>query len=67
VSVPAMDMLWDSRMLPIGTRVWVYGDDVEAKNEKPTMPSTTTTTTTTTTGAPDSSAPVESSSAPPPG
>jgi len=46
VSVPAMDMLWDSKMLPIGTKVWVYGDDVEAANEKPTMPTTTTTTTT---------------------
>lgn len=49
VSVPAMDMLWASRMLPIGTKVWVYGDDVEAKNEKPTMPTTTTSTTSTTT------------------
>lgn len=46
VSVPAMDMLWDSKMLPIGTKVWVYGDDIEAANEKPTMPTTTTTTTT---------------------
>ncbi|MFM8945634.1 MAG: L,D-transpeptidase, partial [Actinomycetota bacterium] len=46
VSVPAMDMLWASKMLPIGTKVWVYGDDVEATNEKPTMPTTTTTTTT---------------------
>jgi len=46
VSVPAMDMLWESKMLPIGTKVWVYGDDVEATNEKPTMPTTTTTTTT---------------------
>ena len=64
VSVPAMDMLWDSRMLPIGTRVWVYGDDVEAKNEKPTMPSTTTSTSTTTTVVPDTSAESSTTSVP---
>ena len=62
VSVPAMDMLWDSRMLPVGTKVWVYGEDIEAENEKPTMPTTTTTTTSTTAPAvPDSTASTESS------
>jgi lipoprotein-anchoring transpeptidase ErfK/SrfK len=60
VSVPAMDMLWESRMLPIGTTVWVYGEDVEAANEKPTMP-TTTTTTTLAPDVSDSTASIESS------
>jgi hypothetical protein len=55
-----MDMLWESRMLPIGTTVWVYGEDVEAANEKPTMP-TTTTTTTLAPDVSDSTASIESS------
>jgi lipoprotein-anchoring transpeptidase ErfK/SrfK len=44
VSVPAMDMIWASGLVPKGTPVWVYGADPETKNEKPEMPTTTTTT-----------------------
>jgi hypothetical protein len=43
VSVPAMDMIWASGLVPKGTPVWVYGADPETKNEKPEMPTTTTT------------------------
>lgn len=52
VSVPAMDMIWKSKLLPKGTPVWVYGSDVPAENEKPEMPTTTTSTTSTTTIVP---------------
>jgi len=45
VSTAAMDMIWETGILPKGTTVWVYGDDVEAENEKPEMPTTTTSTT----------------------
>ncbi|MGA0205987.1 MAG: L,D-transpeptidase, partial [Ilumatobacteraceae bacterium] len=45
VSVSAMDMIWESGLVPKGTRVWVYGADPETENEKPEMPTTTTTTT----------------------
>jgi peptidoglycan hydrolase-like protein with peptidoglycan-binding domain len=55
VSVPAMDMIWASGLVPKGTAVWVYGADPETKNEKPQMPTTTTT------------APVPESSTPAPG
>ncbi len=44
VSVPAMDMIWASGLVPKGTAVWVYGADPETENEKPEMPTTTTTT-----------------------
>ena len=44
VSVPAMDMIWASGLVPKGTAVWVYGADPETKNEKPELPTTTTTT-----------------------
>lgn len=44
VSVPAMDMIWASGLVPKGTPVWVYGADPETKNEKPVIPTTTTTT-----------------------
>ena len=59
VSIPAMDMLWTLDWVGRGLRVWVYGDDVEAKNKPipippstttpPSTSSTTTTSTTTTT------------------
>lgn len=45
VSVPAMDMIWASGLIPKGTPVWVYGADPETENEKPVMPTTTTSTT----------------------
>ena len=45
VSVPAMDMIWASSLVPKGTPVWVYGADPETKNEKPELPTTTTSTT----------------------
>ena len=44
VSTAAMDMIWETGILPKGTPVWVYGNDIEAENEKPEMPTTTTTT-----------------------
>ena len=45
VSTAAMDMIWATGILPKGTPVWVYGNDLEAENEKPEMPTTTTSTT----------------------
>ena len=45
VSVPAMDMIWASGLIPKNTPVWVYGADPETENEKPEMPTTTTSTT----------------------
>ena len=48
VSTAAMDMIWETGILPKGTPVWVYGNDLEAENEKPEMPTTTTSTTSTT-------------------
>ena len=45
VSTAAMDMIWETGILPKGTPVWVYGNDLEAENEKPEMPTTTTSTT----------------------
>ncbi|MFZ9384005.1 MAG: L,D-transpeptidase family protein [Ilumatobacteraceae bacterium] len=45
VSVPAMDMIWASGLVPKNTPVWVYGADPETENEKPEMPTTTTSTT----------------------
>lgn len=42
VSVPAMDMIWASGLIPMGTAVWVYGADPETKNAKPEIPTTTT-------------------------
>ena len=69
VSIPAMDMLWTLDWVGRGLKVWVYGEDVEAKNKPipippstttppsttapPTSSSTTTTTTTTTVPAPN--------------
>ena len=44
VSTAAMDMIWETGILPKGTPVWVYGNDIEAENEKPEMPTTTTST-----------------------
>lgn len=38
VSTPAMDMIWASGLVPIGTPVWVYGDDVPALGEPPVPP-----------------------------
>ncbi|MSX21072.1 MAG: L,D-transpeptidase family protein [Actinobacteria bacterium] len=68
VSIPAMDMLWTLDWVGRGLRVWVYGEDVEAKNKPIPIPpptttprstsstttssTTTTSTTTTTTLAP---------------
>jgi len=59
VSIPAMDMLWTLDWVGRGLRVWVYGEDVEARNKPIPIPppttaprstsSTTTTSTTTTT------------------
>ena len=48
VSVAAMDMIWESGLVPLKTPVWVYGEDVEAEGEPPVIPTTTTTTTSTT-------------------
>lgn len=59
VSLPAMDMLWTLDWVKWGLRVWVYGEDVPARNKPiPVPPSTSSTsttvksTTTTTTTAP---------------
>lgn len=56
VSVPAMDMIWASGLVPKGTAVWVYGADPETKNEKPELP---TTTTSTTVPLPETSTPID--------
>lgn len=46
VSLPAMDMLWTLDWVKWGLKVWVYGEDVPARNKPiPIPPSTTTTTT----------------------
>lgn len=48
VSLPAMDMLWTLDWLKWGLRVWVYGEDIPARNKPiPIPPSTSSTTTTT--------------------
>ena len=50
-----MDMLWTLDWVKWGLRVWVYGDDVKARNKPiPIPPSTTTKHTTTTTVKPSS-------------
>jgi len=38
VSVPAMDMIWDSGLIPLGTPVIVSGNDVAPTGPKPTAP-----------------------------
>lgn len=43
VSVPAMDMIWDSGLIPKGFPVSVFGSDPEPKGPKPTAPPATTT------------------------
>lgn len=49
VSLQAMDMLWEIDWIKWGLRVWVYGDDVKARNKPiPIPPSTTTPKSTTT-------------------
>lgn len=35
VSTPAMDMIWASGLVPIGTPVWVYGEDVPPFGDPP--------------------------------
>jgi lipoprotein-anchoring transpeptidase ErfK/SrfK len=64
LGLKAMDYLWEQKWVKKGLRVWVYGEDTEARNKRVTTPptsttrppttssSTTTTTTTTTTVAP---------------
>ncbi|MEZ5258425.1 MAG: L,D-transpeptidase family protein [Ilumatobacteraceae bacterium] len=60
VSTAAMDMIWDSELVPQGTTVVVYGADVEAKGPRPTVPPATAAPTTTTTLV-DTSVPEETS------
>jgi peptidoglycan hydrolase-like protein with peptidoglycan-binding domain len=43
VSVPAMDMIWDTGLIPKGFPVSIFGDDVPAKGPAPTAPPATTT------------------------
>jgi peptidoglycan hydrolase-like protein with peptidoglycan-binding domain len=43
VSVPAMDMIWESGLVPKGFPVSVFGNDPEPKGPKPTVPVATTT------------------------
>lgn len=38
VSTPAMDMIWASGLVPVGTPVWVYGDDVPPAGDPPQPP-----------------------------
>ena len=69
VSVPAMDMIWDSGVIPKGTTVVVYGSDVEPTGPPPTLPPTTVSTTTLppeTTIPVDNTLPPETTVAPPP-
>ncbi len=40
VSVPAMDMIWASGLVPRGRAVWVYGADDEAETPPPSVPVT---------------------------
>jgi len=55
VSLPAMDMLWTMDWVKWGLRVWVYGDDVPARNKPIPIPPSTTARSTTTTTSPGSS------------
>ena len=48
VSTGAMDMIWASGLLPKGTPVWVYGEDIEPTGPPLTLPPTTTIAPTTT-------------------
>lgn len=63
VSVPAMDMIWDSGLVPKGTPVSVYGSDVEPSGPPPAAPPAPPPT-----AAPDTTAPtappVETTAAP---
>ncbi len=60
VSVPAMDMIWDSGLVPKGTTIVVYGADVEPTGPKPTAPPAPPPT-----AAPDTTAPpVETTATP---
>lgn len=43
VSVPAMDMIWESGLVPKGFPVSVFGNDPEPKGPKPSVPVATTT------------------------
>ncbi|MGA0878193.1 MAG: L,D-transpeptidase, partial [Ilumatobacteraceae bacterium] len=38
VSTPAMDMIWSTGLVPIGTPVWVYGEDVPPMGDPPQPP-----------------------------
>ncbi len=43
VSVPAMDMIWDSGLIPKGFPVSIFGNDPAPKGPKPSAPAATTT------------------------
>jgi len=62
VSLPAMDMLWTLDWVKWGLRVWVYGEDVPARNKPIPIPSSTTSTSSPSTSSPSTSSP--STSAP---
>ncbi len=70
VSTAAMDMIWDSGLVPKGTTVVVLGNDVEPTGPKPTLPPPTTAPPTTlppeTTVPPQTTLPPETTVAPPP-
>ncbi len=63
VSTPAMDMIWDTDLIPKGTPVVVYGNDVEPTGPRPTLPPATTAPPTTV--PVDSTVPPETTVAPP--
>ena len=66
VSIPAMDMIWGLDFVTKGLPVWVYGNDVDARNKPISPPPPTTvppsTSTTTTTTVPASSSTTTTSS-----
>lgn len=63
VSTPAMDMIWDSGLVPKGTTVVVYGNDVEPTGPRPTLPPATTAAPTTV--PVDTTIPADTTIAPP--
>ena len=66
VSTAAMDMIWDTGLVPKGTTVVVHGSDMDPKGPKPTPPAPTPTTVTPDTVTPDTTvaAPADTTAAP---